>query len=323
MPFFKTLVRVGLIGGIALGATAVVAHNNPRVGMLLKQAGSTVTSSIDSLVDDPIALRHQLAELQREYPERIAAVQGDLSELSNEIVAIERDRDISHRTVQLAQGQLEQLEPLLRDAQEARSDAPSAVIRVRFDNSSLPLDQAFTRAAQLKSTANAYTTRALEATQSLEVLSQQSERLADLLAQLETEYAEFQAQIAQLDSQIAAIERNERLIDMVEERENAIRKYDKFETISLQQVTSRMAKIRGEQEARLRSLTDSQNARSLEEQATEMIDRERAAQDLFKQASKPVNLTPPTIEIGPAMDSGSDDEPSQEPVALNEPIIIQ
>lgn len=290
--------------------------------MLLKQAGSSVTASIESLVDDPVALRHQLTQLQQEYPERIAAVQGDLAELSNEINAIQRDRDIANRTVQLAQAQLDELEPLLKNAQDARADAPAAVIRVRFDNNTLPLDQAFTRAAQLKSTANAYTTRALEAGQSLDVLSQQSERLAELLSQLETEYAEFQAQIAQLDSQIAAIERNERLIDMVEERENAIRKYDKFETISLHQVTSRMAKIRGEQEARLRSLTDSQNARSLEEQAAEMIDRERAALDLFEKASEPVNFTPPTIEIGPAKDAESTNELDHEHVALNEATIV-
>ena len=73
--FLATLSVAAITGGSLLiagpGRTMAVAH----------ELKSKVASAIDQGLDDPIALRRQLVEIEREYPERIGEVRKDLAGL--------------------------------------------------------------------------------------------------------------------------------------------------------------------------------------------------------------------------------------------------
>ncbi|MCA9293125.1 MAG: hypothetical protein KDA20_04850 [Phycisphaerales bacterium] len=299
MSLAKTVIRIGLIGGLAAGGLALIAGPQ-RVHALFHQARHTVTNAIDNAIDDPVALRNQLRNLEKQYPERIASVRGELASLDQQVAELTRDRDVANKVVELASADFSVLEASLAQAESARTESPSAIIRVRFDGRAVDLDDAYGRATQIKNTMNAYQGRAYEAQRSVELLAQQRDRLSDLLNQLETEHADFRAQLFQLDGQIEVIERNDRLIAMVQEREDAIRKYDKFETVSLDQVTHRMAKIRAEQEARLQSLASGSQERHYAEEAEAMLKGEATAKQLFEATKALEPAAPqPTIEVSP------------------------
>lgn len=299
MSLAKTVIRVGLIGGLAAGGLALIAGPQ-RVHALFHQARHTVTDAIDAQIGDPVALRNQLRRLEQAYPERIATVRGELASLDQQVAELTRDRDVAQKVVELASADFSVLEATLAQAETARNESPSAIIRVRFEGQAIDLDDAYNRAVQIKSTVNAYQGRACEADRSIELLAQQKDRLSQLLNELETEHADFRAQLFQLDGQIEVIERNDRLIAMVQEREDAIRKYDKFETVSLDQVTNRMAKIRAEQEARLQSLASGSQEQDYAKQAEAMLNSEATAKQLFEATKALAPVAPaPTIEVSP------------------------
>lgn len=317
----KPLFRLAVIGGLTAGGVFLLAQT-PRGGAMYSQVKSKITSSIDSAIDDPVALRAQLRDLERQYPERIAKVRGELAELSEQASRVERDRAIALKVVDMASADLETITGRLEQARTVRQESPHAVINVRFEDRTMSLEESYNRATQIRNTISAYSTRASEADRSMQVLDQQSQRLTDLLNELEKEHTAFQTQLTQLDGQIEVIARNEKLIDMVEQREKAIRNLDRFETVSLDQVTGRMAKIQAEQEARLTSLLSNSDRRSYEDLAEQELSRENTARDIFENTMNlPLSLPDETIEIG---DDGEVKRGSERrgPVASRERVII-
>lgn len=300
MCIVKTVMRIAVVGGLATGVAVLVAGPE-RVAALAGQCRSAVCETIDNNINDPVALRSQLRSLEAEYPKRISSVRSDLAELEAQLQELERDKAVSERVVEMASADLGELKDMLARAESARTEAPAAVIHVRFDNQPYSLDQAYSRATQINNTLNVYSTRAADAERDLGFLNQQKDRLAELLSTLETERAQFQAQIWQLDGQIEMIARNEKLIDIVEKRQDSIEKHSKFEAVSLEQITGRMAKIRAEQEARLQALSNHSETTNYEKKAKVMLDSENVARDVFhrsEQIAPPVVL-PGKIEITP------------------------
>jgi predicted nuclease with TOPRIM domain len=321
MPCTKTLCRVTVIGGLATGALVLLAGPQ-RVGMLFDQARTAVSERIDDQIQDPVALRNQLRQLEKQYPERIAEVEGELAQLSQEMAQLERDRAVSARVVELAQADLDELAPMIEEAQAARSSSPSAVIRVHWAGQPLSYENAMTRAANIRSTYNAYAARVVEADQTLEVLSTQHARLSDVLGEMQNEFSTFRVQIAELDGQIAAIERNERLIKMVEEREKAIAQLDRHESHSLEHIKGKLAKTRAEQEARLNAALTNSDGDDYAREAEEMLRREAAAKATFDEAmSKPLPVLNDRIDIVPDAED-DDDSLSHGPVASRSVIDI-
>jgi chromosome segregation ATPase len=293
----KPLFRLAVIGGLTAGGVVLLAQT-PRGGAMYSQVKHKITNTIDSAIDDPIALRAQLRSLERQYPERIAKVRGELAELGEQVSRLERDRAIAEKVVEMAAADLETITDRLDQARAVRSESPHAIISVRFEDRTMSLEESYNRATQIRNTVSAYTTRATEADRSLQVLSKQSQRLTDLLNELESEHTAFQAQLAQLDGQIEVIARNEKLIDMVEQRERAIRNLDRFETVSLDQVTGRMAKIQAQQEARLTNLLSGSEQRSYEDLAAQELSRENNAREMFENTMRLSTPRQETIEIG-------------------------
>lgn len=300
----KNTVRVGVIVLLAGGVVAAVAGPS-YTRAAFNQARNTIRGAIDKHIDNPVALREQLKSLEAQYPDRIAAVRRDLGELRQETAALERELEISERVVALADADLGHMSDLLAKAEQAKANHDGFVtVRVVFDNRSLSMDEALAKAAQVRDTRDAYANRAEELKRDLGYLTKQEDRLVEILAKLETEQREFQAQLFQLDRQIDAIARNERLIEVMEEREESIAKHSRFEAASLDQFQSRMAEIRAAQEAQLERLALAQERTSYEEMAKQQLDARGAK--AFPPRFQEIEIQPQVLEIGPDSDDEED-----------------
>jgi len=268
---FKTFSRFGLITVLA-GTAAFFVAGPERSEAALTQAHSHVMSMIDDNIDDPIALRAQLHDLEEEYPEKIAQVRGDLAELQEQIRQLERERDVSTGVVKLASADLDTLQPLLATAHTSVSENGRArLATVQFENRTYSVDQAFTRANHIEQTRIAYANRAADADHDLVYLTQQEDRLGDLLVQLETERSQFQAQMWQLERQVDAIARNDRLIDLMEKRQKTIEECSRYEVASLDHMQGRLAELRSRQEAELEYLSDERKVLDYEDRAKVLL----------------------------------------------------
>ena len=297
MALVKTVTRIVVIGGLATG-TAVLVAGPERVSALFTQARHSITTKIDSVIDDPVALRQQLRELESEYPKRIGEVRGELVEVRDQITELERERGISERVVGLASQDLTELQPMLKEAQVQRANYPAREITLRHEGRSLPLEDAYAKATRISNTVKAYRQRSEQASRNLAFLRDQEDRLAELLTKLETERAELQSKLWLLNGEIEMIARNEKLIDMNESRQRAIEKYERYDAVSLEQVTRRIGKIRSEQEARLQALASRDGQTDYEDRARSLMESEAAARRVFEKSVQEATTEPTPIEIG-------------------------
>lgn len=309
----KTVIRFGVIAGLATGAAVLVAGPQ-RVAAAAGQARSKILSTIDSNLENPVVLRSQLRELAETYPDRIREVRGDLAELDEQIAQIDRDRVVAQRVVELAGADLDQLNSQLERAKAARAEHPGArTVVISVKNEDLKIDEAFDRATQIAQTRAAYQSRVADADRTLAFLTQQSGRLSEMLTKLEEEHSDLQTQLWQLDHQIDAIERNDKLLAMLEQRERELNSHDWPEVASLDQLRQRLASIRAEQESQFKSLERSSQRESYEDVARQQLDREADAQREFESTMDYLRgATPsaqPDVRIEPegepkAIDSG-------------------
>ncbi len=284
---FKHVFRIGAIGVLtagAIGGATLMVAGPERTKAVIDQVHNDIVASIDEAIDDPVALRAQLVELEREYPKRIGQVRGDLAELNEQIRQLERERDVAERVVAMAQDDVSLLEPALAEAaaNRARGVQPRATL-VAFGDNVLSYDRAQAKFNQIQGTLVAYQNRAADAAHDLTYLAQQSTRLDELLVQLETERAQFQSQIAQLSRQVDAIARNERLIHLLEKRNKTIEQCSRFEVVSIDHLTGRLAEIRSRQEAELDHLANARQRDDYEELARMQILTEKAAAGLHDE----------------------------------------
>ena len=305
--FVKNSVRVGLIVALAGGAAVIVAGPH-RVGAVLTQTRDSIHSAIDRNIDDPVALRSQLRSLEAQYPEKIAKVASDLASLRGESKQLERELAESERVVELAQADIDGLDGLITKAEYAAAQAPEfTIVTIRFDDRSLSVDDAVARGNQIRGVRDAYATRAEEIGRDMGYLAQQEQRLQEVLATLEAEHRDFQTQLFQLDRQIDAVARNDRLIEMMEEREETIARHSKFEAASLNQFQGRMADIRAAQEAKLAALANSTQREDYVSRAKRDLDVRAGIQgggSFQKPKVNKVEVQPPTIEVTPDSDEG-------------------
>lgn len=272
----KTIVRFGVIAGLAAGGAALIAGPH-RVAALADQARSHVVEKIDAQIGDPTAMRHQLRELEAQYPERIAEVRGQIAEIQEQTRQLERDRAVSERVVELAMSDRAELDELIARAEDAASEHGSArLVRIAFDDRTLDLDSAYARANTINETINLYTSRASDIEADLAALESDREILTGLLGKLETEQAEFQAQIAQLDAKIDAIARKERMADLMEERQKRINELTRYEVASLDQLRSKLAERHAELDARIASASKRDDRSSYEDRAKFEVDSKRS-----------------------------------------------
>lgn len=285
--FIKRFLKAGVIATVVLGtaaAAAVVVAGPDRAKAVFTQVQGKVMQSIDDSIDDPVALRTQLQEMEREYPKRIGQVRGDLAELNEQIRQLERDEAIAARVVELAEQDLVAMQEKV-DAASSDELGRARLASVTIDNRVYTIDRAAARIQQIQNTRVAYANRASDADHDLKYLRQQAVRLDDLLIQLERERAEFRGQIVGLSRQVDAIARNERLIDLLEKRNRTIEECSRYEAISLDQISGRLAEIRSRQEAELDLLATSQSESNYEDLARMQLESERLEQKEAEQAA--------------------------------------
>lgn len=308
MGFLKPVIWISVAGTLATG-TAFAVMGPHRAHALVSSVQGKINASIDSRIDDPVALRQQLRELESQYPGRIAEVEGDLAELRSQISELDHDRTISLRVAQIAAADLGQMKSLLAKAQSAQTDGGGAIVRVRFDNESLNMNQAYSKANQLGDLQNAYAAKAADLDANLSVLRQQEARLTQIADQLKSERADFQTQLVQLDRQVDAIARNDRMIEMLEKRQASFAKYDRYgEVASPDHVKGQIARVLAEQNARLNNLALASNQNDYERQAEAEIARQeltyqsRVGSELLSGQFPLIELEPDVIEITPDSD---------------------
>lgn len=296
----KTVVRIGVITAL-VGGVAVVAAGPDSVKAFLKQTRHNVRHAIDSHVSDPVALRSQLRDLEAQYPKRIAAVRGDLAELGEQIAQLNRELEVSRRVVALADQDLGTMQGVLARAEEARQADGFRVVKVRFDNAALSLDEAYAKANRVSQLRSAYATKTADIERDLGYMSQQRDRLSKLLEKLEKERAEFQSQLWNLDRQVDTIARNDRLIELLQDRQKTIEEQSRYQAVSLDQVTARFAEIRAKQEAKLELFGQNSDMEDYEDAARYQLDFEKSRGGSAKvpAKSRAIELAPSIIEIGP------------------------
>jgi hypothetical protein len=254
--FFMTALFATLGLGV-VGVGLAVVGGPERSKAVIQGVHTRVTDIIDEHIDDPIALRNQLRELERTYPTRISAVRRDLVELQGQARQLRREQAISNRVVVLAEEDLSELIPRLEEAHAvARSQGGNErvgfqLVSLRFPDGDYSLDRADSKVRQIKNTRSAHVARGLDAERSLSYLGQQMGRFTEVLNQLESEQVQFQAQLFALNRQVDSIQRNDRLIEMLAERKRTLDECSNYDVVSLDQVTGKLEQILTQQEAEL------------------------------------------------------------------------
>ena len=283
--FCRKLIRTCVVGGLGLGlaggAVAMIAGPE-RAAVLLSQAQQEIQLRIDHQIDDPVAMRAQLRKLEAEYPERISQLTGDLAELEEQIGQLDRERAIAVRVVELADVDLGEIEGQLASLR-SQGSAALASTRIQFDDRAYAYDKAVARASEIRQTRAVYSSLAADADRDLGYLRGQAERIHEALIQLETERAQFQAQLWQIERQVDAIARNERLIEMMEQRQRSLDEQTRYEATSLESLTGRLSEVRSRQEAELEILASDQRQVSYEDMARMQLEDEVRAQGIVTE----------------------------------------
>lgn len=275
----KHVVRWGLITAVVVGGTTVLIGPE-RVAAGFDQVRSLVSATVDDFVDDPVALRRQLRGLADQYPDRIAEVRGELSEIDVQLGQLVHDTDVARRVVTLTDGDLDLLKERMAEATAGTTEGQKVMIRRGSFN--VGLDQARSEGRRIAGIRSAYQDRIIGNEQQSALLARQKQRLTDILAQLESEYGEFEAKLWQLDRQIDSIERNDRLIAMTEEQQAMLHDFEKLGKVgNLRQLEAKLEELRTTQEAQLQTLERHGVQGEYEQRARESITIDGVQQSMF------------------------------------------
>ena len=251
----RFIVRWGLIWGLAIGGVTLLVGPQ-RVIACFDQLRQEATTIVDGIVDDPVALRRQLDDLAREYPQRIAEITGEVSKIDQQLIQFERDESIARNVVKLTTQDLESLKDLVRLAEQEEGIGETSVSfwfeGVRFD-----LESAYTKARRIRTVRANYEDRLAADRRQMELMHEQRDRLSVILEKIKHEHEQYRSQLWQLDREIDAIERNDHIIAMVERQQNTLSNFDRFGSgNNLDQVRSKLAEIRTVQESAILALTE-------------------------------------------------------------------
>jgi len=250
----RFIVRWGIIGGLALGGITLLVGPQ-RVMACIDQLREEANTVVESLVDDPVALRRQLDTLAKEYPARIAEVRGEITRLNQQLEQFVRDEQVAIRVVELTSVDLEKLRDLVEEAQSTTvSDSTPSI---RFEGVRYDLDGAYTEGRRIRTVRANYEDRLASDRRQMGLMGEQKSRLVSILEKIEHEHEAYRAQLWQLDREIDAIERNDHIIVMVEKQQETLSSFDRIGSAgNLLQVQARLAEIRTAQESTILALTD-------------------------------------------------------------------
>lgn len=246
----RGILRWGLISGLALGGMTLLIGPE-RVAAGLCQIRTKAQNVVDNVIEDPVALRRQLASLADKYPDRIADVRGEIAEVDHQLTQLARDKEIADRVVAMTTSDLSELKTKIARAEGKRNEGVQQV-SIRFEANRFDIPEAYGEAKRINNVRVSYMDRAVHDDTQLNFLSEQKATLTEILSKLESEHATLQTQLWQLERQIDALERNERLIQMTEEQQATLETYKKFgEVGNIGQLEAKLAQMIAESKARL------------------------------------------------------------------------
>jgi phage shock protein A len=285
----RCVLRWGLIGAAGLGALAFVVGPE-RVAAGFAQVRATAVEACEDFVDDPVALRRQLASLAEKYPSRIAEVRAEIGEVERQLSRLEQDAEVARRVVALTTDDLSEIRVAL---QEGAGPGATRLTSMRIGGRSMNPEQARTEARRIADVRTTYKDRLATDETQVAFLETQRSRLSEILDTLEAEQARYEAKLWQLDRQIDAIARNERLIEMTQEQQSILADYDKFSDVgSLDQLESKLAELRTVQEAQLQTLSRRTETTDYERQAREaLVDDDLDLEDFWSEFEEPDSAT--------------------------------
>ena len=252
----RFIFRWGLIGGLAVGGITLLVGPQ-RVMACLDQLRQEANSVVEGLVENPVALRRQLDDLAKQYPTRIAEISGEIARLEQQLEQFQRDEQIAIRVVELTTVDLDVLRELVDEA-ESMSSIGVGQVSIRFEGVRFDLDSAYSEGRRIRTVRANYEDRLASDRTQMGLLNVQRVRLSDLLEKIEHEHETYRAQLWQLDREIDAIERNDRIIAMVEQQQETLSGFDRFGNAgNLDQVRAQLAEVRTVQESTILALTDS------------------------------------------------------------------
>lgn len=305
--FSRCILRWGLITGLALGGvTLLVGPDRMAAGLACVRAKAQ--SVVDSVSDNPLALRRQLEALGQEYPERIAKVRGEIAEVDKQIGQFSEDNEVAQRVVAMTTSDLAELRTLIVRAEQT-TDRP---VFIRFEGIRFDREQAMNEVKHIHQIRMNYGDRLACNAQQLDVLHQQNARLHEILNKLEDEYSTYQTQMWQLDRQIDAIERNDRLIEMTEQLQATLSGYDRWGQVgSLKQLEAKLAELRTIQDAQLETLAR-QGFRDRYEERARFEMNDASGQDPYEEIFQDLEELPEEHE-----------DVSAESFAFSGPVIVE
>jgi chromosome segregation ATPase len=316
MCITRSILRLGLVAALALGGTTLLIGKD-RVAAGLSMIRSKAQNVVDTCVDDPVALRRQLEGLSGQYPDRIAEVRGEVAEVEHQLAQFTRDVEIATRVVAMTTDDLGELKELVARAEES-AKSTARPVSIRFEGVKFDVEQAYTEALRINTVRGTYQDRIAHDNQQINFLTQQKDRLAEILNKLESEYSTFQAQLWQLDRQIDAIERNERLITLTEEQQATLASYEKFGKVgSLKQVEAKLAELRAKQEAQLDFLSKQGVNMDYENKAEYEMNSDGANVNPFDEMDLEPSNEPTSGDQQPAVKN------DRKSLAFADPIVIE
>jgi hypothetical protein len=270
----KGLAKTTFITGAVLGAVAggaILIAGPARTHAVAGRIHTQVLDTIDRHVDEPAIMRHELRKLEKEYPKRINQVRKDLAELGEQMRQLKQERAISERVVDLAEDDLSQFQSGVEAVGQNVQRSGLRMASVVVENRVYSYDLAVSKVRQLEQIVIAHRNRAADSAHDLTYLDQQATRFEEMLVQLETERTQFQAQLFQLERQVDSIQRNNRLIDLLERRQRTLDECSAFDVGSLDQLTGRLNQLRSTQEAQLDVLCAERDAVDYESMARSQV----------------------------------------------------
>jgi len=280
MSIGKTIFRTALIGGLAVGAATLIWPDHMFAGF--DQVKGKVTSVVDNMIDDPVVMRRKLQKLAEQLPEKIDELHAEIGEVDRQIAELQRDSEVAEGVIAKTATHLQELDQRLAEAKSERHAGPG-VVRVRFNGRRLDVQEAMHEFHRINTIRESYQDRLAINERDLTYLQEQRGRLVGLLDKLESEYATIQTQMWQIDRKIEAIERNERIVETLEEREDQFAAFDsKFDISSLNELQSQIEQWEREIEARYERLQDQRARTNYEDEVRRELELQewREAEDV-------------------------------------------
>lgn len=262
----KGAVKFGALVVLVGGATAIVL-GPARMGAMAQTVRESIRDSIDRSISDTTALKTKLQRLESQYPRQIAQTERDLADVRRQIGQVRHEIAVSEGVVALVDRDLETFEQLLTKADEQRRSGSFGVLRVRVGETTMTTSEAQLKATQLTKLRDSHRANASQLLGHLNKLESQELRLDEHLSLLASEHAELRGQIAMIERQIEAYERNERLLSNMEQRENRLATFDRYDAAGLEDFRRHMLSLEADQQRRFEAIGGDALSRDYEDRA--------------------------------------------------------